>query len=166
MPPSHEYDRCRGESRNADAAGTLAVFLAAITQVASTDYSREQIAAWARPRSRTVPEWDRETQARGSFVAVLTGEAVGFSDVNRAGYIDTMFVSPSYGGCGVGSSLLTTAECRARTWGARRLSADVSVTARPFFERHEFVETAERHPLIAGVRLTNLYMTKPLSTAR
>src|SRR5699024_6596315 len=41
--------------RSADAAGTLAVFLAAITQTASADYSREQIAAWARPGSRTVP---------------------------------------------------------------------------------------------------------------
>jgi len=151
---------------SADAAGTLAVFLAAITQVASADYSREQIAAWARPRSRTVPEWDREMQARGSFVAVLTGVVVGFSDVSRAGYIGAMFVSPSYGRRGVGSSLLTTAECRARKWGARRLSADVSITARPFFERHGFVEIAERHPLIAGVRMTNFYMTKPLSTAR
>src|SRR5699024_2225824 len=52
--------------RSADAAGTLAVFLAAITRTASADCSREQIAAWARPGSRTVPEWDREMQARGA----------------------------------------------------------------------------------------------------
>ena len=103
-------------------------------------------------------------QARGSFVAVLTGEMVGFSDVSRAGYIGAMFVSPSMVGA-VSAATVTTAE-RARKWGARRLSADVSITARPFFERHGFVEIAERHPLIAGVRLTNFYMTKPLIAAR
>ena len=34
----------------ADAAGTLALFLAAITETASADYSAEQIQAWAAPQ--------------------------------------------------------------------------------------------------------------------
>ena len=155
--------RCyRGE----DAAATLTVFLEAITETAVADYSAGQIAAWARPEQRTVPEWDRAMQARDSYVAILDKQIVGFSDVNSGGHIDMMFVSPRHLRRGVASALLSHLHVRAQTHGIRGLSADVSITARPFFEKHGFAAVTTQHPMTAGVPMTNFHMTKVLASAR
>lgn len=149
-----------------DASETLAVFLAAVTVTASGDYSPAQIAAWARPEQRDLAGWDRAMSSRHSYVAVVEGEVAGFSDVSDGGYIDMLFVAPRHARRGVARSLLRTLEARARDSGAHCLSADVSITARSFFERHGFVEAAEQHPVTAGVQMTNFHMSKRLHPVR
>ena len=143
-----------------DAAGTLAVFIAAVTETAAADYTVEQVQAWAQPQRRDVKTWHVAMQARNSFVATLGGELAGFSDVSPEGYIDMMFVSPRHLRRGVARHLLMHAETHARLVGAAQLSADVSITARPFFERHGFTVEAEQHPAKAGMELTNYKMSK------
>ena len=142
-----------------DATATLAVFLAAVTETAARDYSPEQIAAWARPGQRELIDWDESRRTLNTYVAILDGNVAGFSDVSAAGYIDMMFVAPRYGRRGVGATLLSFLE---RSTPASVLAADVSITARPFFEAHGFVVEAEQHPRIVGVRMTNFRMTKQL----
>ncbi|WP_437385347.1 GNAT family N-acetyltransferase [Plantibacter flavus] len=146
----------------ADAAGTLAIFLAAITETASADYSTEQVEAWAAPRERDAPSWNVSMAARDSFVATIDGALAGFSDVDSSGYIDMMFVSPRFLRQGVASELIAEAERRARAAGTIHLSADVSITARPFFEHHGFVVEAEQHPVRRGIKLTNYLMRRQL----
>ena len=159
---SIEVRCCRGE----DAAATLTVFLEAITETEAADYSLGQIAAWARPEQRTVSEWDRAMQARDSYVALLDKQIVGFSDVDPEGHIDMMFVSPRHSRRGVSSALLTHLHGHARAHGIRNLSADVSITARPFFEKHGFTVVTTQHPMTAGVPMTNFRMTEMLASAR
>ena len=151
--------------RPADAAETLAVFVAAITVTASADYSPEQIRAWARADERDVSVWHQAMTARNSIVAVVGGEIAGFSDVDANGYIDMMFVSPQYARRGVASALLTHNEDVARTSATERLTANVSLTARPFFEAHGFSVEAEQYPVMKGVQLTNYRMGKSLAIA-
>lgn len=148
--------------RSGDASATLAVFIVAVTVTAASDYSPEQIAAWARPERRNPADWDRAMSGRNSYVALVDGEIAGFSDVNADGYIDMMFVAPRYTRHGVARTLLETLEATARESGAQRLSANVSITARPFFEHQGFVAVAKQHPIITGVRMINFHMTKPL----
>lgn len=81
---------------SADAGETLRIFHDAITVTASADYTPEQIAAWARPDDRDVSGWDRSMLARGSHVALISGQLAGFSDVSADGYVDMMFVSPRF----------------------------------------------------------------------
>lgn len=145
-----------------DSESTLALFLAAITETASADYSAEQIDAWAAPQDRDLDDWDAAMQARGSFVATIDAELAGFSDVSHDGYVDMMFVAPTFARRGVARMLLATGEKLAREWGVGELSADVSITARPFFESQGFVVVAEQRPVRRGVSLTNFKMRKPL----
>lgn len=145
-----------------DAADTLAVFLAAITETAAADYSTEQIRAWADAENRELSAWDEAMQARNSYVATVDGSVAGFSDVSADGYIDMMFVSPRHLHQGIARRLLAHIEAYARQKRMVELSADVSITARPFFERHGFVVEAEQHPSRAGVQLTNFRMRKKL----
>jgi putative acetyltransferase len=49
--------------------------------------------------------------------------------------------------------------------GTRRLFAEVSVTARPFFERHGFAVLAEQEVAVREVRLTNYRIERPLEPA-
>lgn len=138
------------------------MFLAAITVTAAADYSTERIAAWARPDQRNLADWDLAMSRRNSYVAVIEGAIAGFSDVSADGHVEMMFVSPQHARRGVGRKLLGTLEARAIDAGARRMSADVSITARPFFVRHGFLVAAEQHPVAAGVEMTNYRMIKPL----
>ena len=147
---------------DADAAATLAVFIAAVTQTAAAHYSPKQLQAWARPDVRDRGEWNRARRALNTFVAVVADSVVGFSDVATDGYIDMLFVDPSHGGRGIGMRLLDEAERQAREAGAPGLSADVSITAHPVFERAGFVVEQTQHPVLAGVALTNFKMRKTL----
>lgn len=79
-----------------DAADTLALFLAAVTETASADYTPEQIQAWADPEGRDLDRWGAAMLDRGSFVAIVGGQMAGFSDVGGDGYVDMMFVAPTF----------------------------------------------------------------------
>ena len=147
---------------SADAEESLDVFIEAVTRTAAADYTSEQIEAWARPNDRGLEDWDQARLGVDTFVAVVDGRVAGFSDVSAAGYVDMMFVSPAHGRQGVGHALMTFLEKHALAAGADQMSADVSLTARPFFEAHGFVVVAEQHPVIDGVQMTNFQMTKPL----
>ncbi|WP_104190499.1 GNAT family N-acetyltransferase [Cryobacterium sp. Y82] len=146
----------------ADAADTLAIFLAAVTETAAADYSPEQIQAWARPEERDLPTWHASMQERNSYVATVDGAPAGFSDVNPAGYIDMLFVAPRYQRQGLARQLIGRVEVHARQAQLTELIADVSITARPFFERHGFTVEVEQHPVMGGVSLTNYKMKKKL----
>lgn len=148
--------------REQDAAATLAVFLDAVTITASADYSAAQISAWARPQDRSVEEWNEARRRLSTIVAVVDGQIAGFSDVSVSGYIDMMFVSPAFARRGIARALMTEIESRATDAGTGSLSANVSITARPFFEHVGFVVEAEQHPVIDGIELTNFRMAKSL----
>jgi len=145
-----------------DAAETLAVFLSAVTETASADYTAEQVQAWAQPGCRDLGTWHAAMLARNSIVATVEGELAGFSDVSPDGYVDMMFVSPRHQRGGVARQLLGHVEARACSEGTRSLSVDASITARPFFEQHGFTVEAEQRPVKAGVGLTNYKMRKEL----
>ena len=149
--------------RRSDAADTLTIFTEAITSTASGDYSPEQIRAWAKPGQRDLSTWHAAMESRDSIVATVDDAVVGFSDNNATGYIDMMFVSPRHLRLGVATHLLAFVERRARTAGFRELTANVSVTARPFFERFGFEVVAEQHPVRDGVELVNYAMRKLLT---
>lgn len=55
-------------------------------------------------------------------------------------------------------------EERARRSGASRLCSNVSITARPLFERHGFRVDAEQRPVVDGVAMTNFRMSKVLES--
>ncbi|MDZ8202684.1 GNAT family N-acetyltransferase [Microbacterium sp. SSW1-59] len=152
--------------RSEDAGATLAVFLDAVTVTAAADYSPEQISAWARPQQRNSHAWNREMSDRNSYVALVDGAVTGFSDVTATGHIHMMFVSSRHARRGVASALLGRMETEAWTTGATALSADASITARPFFAHHGFVVVAEQIPAPAGVPMTNFHMVKDIHEPR
>lgn len=148
--------------QRSDAGTTLAIFTDAVTCIAAKDYSLEQIRSWARPGERSAEDWHIAMSGRNSFVATIGEEVVGFSDVDEQGCIDMLFVSPGYQGLGVASAMLVEAEKQARKQRSKALSADVSITARSFFEKSGFTVEKRREPVRHGVKLVNHRMRKLL----
>ena len=143
----------------ADAAATLRCFERAVRGTASRDYDPGQIEAWA---AVDVEAWRHRRESVETWVAERDGRLVGFTDLDAEGYIDMMFVDPDAARTGVASALLNHTTDLVRRRGGTELTVQASITARPFFERHDFVVTAEQRVELRGSVLTNYRMRREL----
>ena len=137
------------------------VFFAAVHQTAAADYSPEQLAAWA-PAVYDHAAWAERMRGIRPFVAIADGTIIGYADLQPDGYIDHFFVSPTVARQGVGSALMRHIHDGAAARGITRLFSDVSLTARPFFERWGFVVERQQSVDVRGVTLSNVKMSKVL----
>jgi len=138
----------------------FALFRDTVYRVNSRDYSQEQVRAWA-PAEINVARWATLAE-RFAVVAEVDGQAVGFADLEPDGHIDRFFVHAEHQGYGVGATMMKSLVAEALRMGRRRLFAEVSITARPFFERHQFTVLAEQAVVVRGVALTNYRMERHL----
>ena len=90
------------------------------------------------------------------------GVIVGFGSVNDDGYMHTLFVHKDFQHQGVATSLYKHLEAYARERGAKRLTSEVSITAKPFFEKQGFQVDEEQKRKANQMCLTNYKMSKQL----
>ena len=106
----------------------------------------------------------KDLLARNDYVAALNerDEIIGFSSMNAEGYLHSLFVHRDYQQVGVGSLLLSAVEKRAWEYGVSEITSEVSLTARPFFEKrgYEVVKVQKRRA--NRLELTNFVMRKRL----
>ncbi|MGE0481053.1 MAG: GNAT family N-acetyltransferase [Phycisphaerae bacterium] len=151
------------EFRIGDEPALWQVFYAAIHETAAADYSKEQVDAWAPP-GRDPAAWAARVRPLAPLVAERDGIVLGYADVQADGYIDHFYVSPRVARQGVGTALMARIHERASAAGMAELYANVSITARPFFEHCGF--RVEREQIVAarGVTFTNYRMRKSLGS--
>ncbi|MDM0069661.1 GNAT family N-acetyltransferase [Variovorax sp. J31P207] len=147
--------------RLGDEAALFRVYFTAIHEIASGDYSPEQLDAWA-PADLDPALWASRVQGIQPFVALLGDEIVGYADVQHDGYIDHFFVSGAHPRQGIGTRLMARIHEEARLLGLSELTSDVSMTAEPFFALHGFKVVERRFPVRRGVTLQNALMRKAL----
>ena len=88
------------------------------------------------------------------------GNIIGFSSMNTEGYLHSMFVHKDWQHKGVASMLLSEVEKMALGYGVHKISAEVSITARPFFEKHGYKMVKEQKAKANRLYLTNYVMKK------
>ncbi|WP_406902711.1 GNAT family N-acetyltransferase [Klebsiella aerogenes] len=136
-----------------DFPALCAIFLRAVKETASRDYSPAQIAAWAQvDESR----WRQKFVHSQVLMAVIDNQPVGFITVVND-YIDLLFVSPDYTRRGIGHALIG-AVCASHP--GKVLSVDASITARSSFLRQGFCVVAEQRVESRGEWFTNYRMEK------
>ncbi|MDO8388771.1 MAG: GNAT family N-acetyltransferase [Polaromonas sp.] len=150
--------------RPGDAPLLRAVFHASVHQLAARNYTPEQREAWA-PLDHDAAQWAARLQANQPFVAELDGEIAGFADLQDSGYIDQFFVAPAFAGRGVAKALMAHIHASAARRGITALSADVSLTAEPFFSVSGFTVEQRQQVERQGVVLRNARMGKALAAA-
>ena len=87
---------------------------------------------------------------------------IGFSSMNKNGYLHSMFVHKDWQGKGVATQLLYEVEKIARQYEVKEITSDVSKTARPFFEHKGYVVECEQKQQANRLKLTNYKMKKIL----
>ena len=87
-------------------------------------------------------------------------EIVGFSSITPQGYLHSMFVHKDFQGEGIATMLLNEIEQYAITNGIIRITSEVSLTARPFFEKRGYIVEEEQKRKANQLSLTNFWMAK------
>ncbi|MCW5749571.1 MAG: GNAT family N-acetyltransferase [Alphaproteobacteria bacterium] len=147
--------------RTDDAVQIVRLFHDTVHLVNRRDYAPAEIAAWA-PRIPDPQAWDIRMRANRTLVADFDGEVGGFAELTMQGHVEMLFCQAGRIGTGVGQALHESIEEAARLAGMDRLTAHVSITARPFFERQGFRVLKERRVERGGVVLVNYAMAKSL----
>lgn len=125
------------------------------------DYTPAQIDAWVNRAS--VERWKELFASDLQFFMAEETEyfqIVGFTSFNRQGYLHSMFVLPSFTRKGIATLLLHFVEDFAYRNTLPSLFAEVSLTARPFFEKQGFIVEQEQLVEVNGVGMTNFRMRK------
>jgi putative acetyltransferase len=149
------------EYRPNDLEAVVSVFQRSVHEVASRDYSSTQILAWAPDRPDR-EAWARRLETGGVFVYERNDEIVGFARIDFTGCLDLLFVHSEVQRQGIARVLFD----RVISWALSRrmchLHSEVSVTARPFFERVGFRIVREQIVERRGVSLQNFRMEKDI----
>ena len=132
-----------------------------IRRVNARDYSPEQIRAWA-PAIHGNAYWLERFRRRHAYVADYDGAVLGFAEYAPPGHIDSFYVHHAHQGHGVGTALMAHLESEARHAGTNRLDAEVSLTARTFFERRGFSVVEEKETEYGGLPFRLFLMEKYL----
>lgn len=143
----------------------VSVFQRSVRLSASRDYSAAQIDAWA-PEPPDLVAWANRLNTGAVFVARHEELISGFIKVADQGHIDLLFVAPEFQGRGVARLLYERVLAWAHAHGLNRLTSDVSITARPFFERSGFRVVKPQDVERRGAVLRNFFMEQDISSAR
>jgi putative acetyltransferase len=141
-----------------DAQDLANIYYHTIHNINSKDYSEEQINAWAPSSSLEITGWKEKWEKIIPFVAEIGNKVVGFVEFESNGHIDCFYVHDEYQGCGVGSSLMKEVFDKANTLKLKRVFAEVSITAKPFFEAKGFKVVKQQNCRIRGSKLTSFVM--------
>jgi putative acetyltransferase len=146
-------------AEEADLESILKLFKDCVLTVCREDYSQEQLNAWASAAANT-QRWEEKIKHQHFIVARVNKNLMGFGALGNKDSIDLLYVHKDYQGTGVGGKILESLISMARSQGIKVLKAEVSKTARHFFESNGFVVVLEQSKQIDGIVLNNYQMTK------
>jgi len=146
-----------------DGEWLAAIYRRAVEKRTGDDYSDLQRSAWISiaPSGEVIEAFYGD--GRLAFVAVdEREEPVGFSDLEKDGHIQFLYVAPEAAGRSIGTRLIATLEQAAREEGLDRLYSEASETALPVFLKSGFKRLQRRDLMIDGVAIHNYSVEKRL----
>jgi len=132
-----------------------------IQAVCINDYSQQQIDVWKATAENT-ERWTNVVNEQLAVVAEKNHKLIGFGTLRDGNYIDFFYIHKDFQGQGIADKILSQLETHALKSGNFNLTSDVSITAKPFFEKKGFLVVKEQKNLRKGVELINYKMSKTL----
>ena len=127
------------------------------------DYSQAEVEDWASCGD-DLSKIEDMIKTHYFIVAVnQRSQIVGFSSITSQGYLHSMFVHKDFQGKGIATMLLEEIERYAITAGIVRITSEVSLTARPFFEKKGYVVEEEQKRKANQLSLTNFRMAREVA---
>lgn len=138
------------------------LFQKTILTVNRKDYSLEETEDWASCGNDSA-RWPELLEEQHCIVAENENKTItGFASINADGYLHMMFVHKDFQHQGIGTLLYRSLEKYAEEKGAAKITSEVSITAKPFFERSGFRVDEEQKRKAFNLYLTNYKMSKQL----
>lgn len=141
-----------------DAAALASIYYHTIHIINRRDYTQAQVNVWAPELSKDTEGWLKKWEKITPLVAVINAQPVGFVELESTGHIDCFYVHHEYQGQGIGSLLMQAIYNEAMQQDINRLFADVSITARLFFEHKGFQVIKQQTIVRQGIELNNFSM--------
>lgn len=146
---------------NDDLPEMLQLFTATIDEICKKDYDLQQLQAW-KSGGENKERWMKVMRDQHVLIALTENKIVGFCTLDQGNYIDLLFVHKDYQNKGIASMLYNLIEKEALQHHERELTADVSKTARSFFEKNGFQVVLEQTVYVKGIAMMNYKMAKTL----
>lgn len=134
------------------------LFRSTILESNNNDYSEDQLIAWIK-RGEDPDLWEKRIQNQYFIVAYRNNELIGFASLRKDGYLSHLFVSSKYQCDGLGKTLIQKIEKFANRNEMFQIIADVSITAKTFFEKVGF-GVVKRQTVNIGIDVDNYLMQK------
>ncbi len=141
--------------QSSDCKELTELFYNTVHTVNAGDYTKEQLDVWA-PEQADLEKWDQSLQANYSVVAVENEKIAGFGDIDKAGYLDRLFVHADCQRKGIGAAICNQLEQAVEG----TITVHASITAKPFFEKRGYEAVREQQVERQGIYLTNYVMMK------
>ncbi len=143
------------EYKPLDCEALAELFYNTVHRVNIKDYTKEQLDVWATG-SVDLEKWNQSFEEHYSLVAIDNEVIIGFGDINKAGYLDRLFVHSEYQRKGIATAICSQLEHAVQG----NIVTHASITARPFFEKRGYRIIREQQVERQGVFLTNFIMEK------
>jgi putative acetyltransferase len=140
------------------------LYVDTIRTVCNKDYNEEQVNKWSSSVNKEERWLDMIVN---QFVLIAESDELiaGFGTLKDHHYIDLFYVHKDFQGQGVARELLRRLQAEAIIHGEKLLTSDISITARPFFEKQGFKVVVEQENVRQDVILINYKMFKRLPGA-
>lgn len=134
------------------------LFYNTVHTINAKDYTEEQLTAWADGNVDPV-RWNQSFMDHYCVVAVEGREIVGFGDIDKAGYLDRLYVHRDFQNQGIATAICHELE---QALDVERITVHASITAKPFFIRRGYNVLKKQQLTRKGIVLTNYIMEKKL----
>lgn len=142
--------------KESDCETLYRLFYDTVHTVNKKDYSESQLNAWAS-KNPDLERWNRSFLEHFTLISETNGIITGFGDIDKTGYLDRLYTHKDYQGQGIAAKICNELE---KSVTARKIFVHASVTAKPFFEKRDYIVVKEQQVLRHGVFLTNYIMEK------
>ncbi len=133
-----------------------------VLSVNCKDYSLEEVEDWASCGDDISHLYESFAEQHYIVAENQNGKIVGFASINDVGYMHTLFVHKDFQHQGIATLLYQAIEQYAKEKGAKKITSEVSITAKPFFEKQGFSVDEEQKRKANKLCLTNYKMSKSL----
>lgn len=139
------------------------LFQTTILTINRKDYSLDETKDWASCGDNTEKWIELLTEQYCIVMENENNTIVGFASINTLGYIHMLFVHKDFQNRGIATSLYQYLENYIRMKGVERITSEVSITAKPFFEKQGFrIDKAQKRQA-NRLLLRNYKMSKKLN---
>ncbi len=146
-----------------DTASLVSLFHDTVHTINGKDYPMEQLDAWA-PVLPDLKKWRTRFKSSKTLIAEFDGKIVGFGNLeNELSTIGLLYVHKDHQGQGVATALLKKLEKNLIENGVKAATVEVSITARPFFERRGYRLVRENRKMLNGREFLDFIMEKGLT---